>query len=113
MMGSMFGAYAPPQGGGMFGSQQQQSPLLQMLGGGGGNNPQLMQIMQMLLAGGNQAQGQRGMTFPEQYNATAGSVPGTVDQNILRGVPPQGQQPNSMFGVPPDVLRMLLAPRGA
>lgn len=75
MMGSMFGAYAPPQGGGMFG-QQQQSPLMQMLGGGagggmgGGMNPQLLQLAQQLMqAGGPQrlpagGMGMQGMQPP-------------------------------------------------
>lgn len=68
-MGSMFGAYAPPQGG-MFGQQQQQSPLMQMLGGGGGMNPQLLQLAQQLMsAGGPQrlpagGMGMQGMSSP-------------------------------------------------
>lgn len=103
----MFGG-APPQG--MFG-QSQQGPLMQLLA----SNPQLMQ---MLLAGGNQAQGMPQSlppfppTFPEQYNATPGSVPGTGDANLLMGIPPQNPgAPGAFGGIPPEIMRMLLAPR--
>ncbi len=118
MMGSMFGAYAPPQGGGMFGQPQQQSPLMQMMGGGGGGgmNPQLLQLAQQLLRSGGPQQspmgGLPGPAFPEQYNATAGSVPGTLDANTLMGVPPQRPgSPGAFGGIPPEILRILLGPR--
>lgn len=125
MNGSVFGAYAQPQGqGGMFG--QQQSPLMQMMGGAGGMNPQMMQALQMMLAipptaPGGFVPGADGEglvrspyepTFPEQYNAGPGMVPGTSDQKIMRMVPPQNLGATGAFGgIPPEILRILLGPR--
>jgi hypothetical protein len=51
-------------------------------------------------------------TFPEQYNATPGSVPGTMD-NMLQGMPPPQNPgaPGAFGGISPEILRMLMAPR--
>src|SRR5688572_22658412 len=116
-MNSMFGG-APPQGG-MFGGQQQ-GPLMQLLA----SNPQLMQ---MLLAGGQAPQpggfmpGIEGeglspdpyaQTRPEQWMpAGPGNVPGTADQNIIGMVPPQTANAGAFGGIPPEIMRMLFAPR--
>lgn len=105
MNNSMFGS---PSLQGMFG-QQQGGPLMQLLA----SNPQLMQ---MLLAGGGQAgmplTPPMGGPMPEQYNATPGSVPGTVDQNVLLSIPPQNPgAPGAFGGIPPEIIRMLLGPR--
>lgn len=118
MMGSMFGAYAPPQGGGIFG-QPQQSPLMQMLGGGGGGgmNPQLLQLAQQLMAAGGPQRlpmGATGAPSPMMggMGQPYGQVPMTLDQNVLRGIPPQNPGAAGAFGgLPPDILRMLLGPR--
>jgi len=121
MMGSMFGAYAPPQqgGGGMFG-QPQQSPLMQMLGGGGGGggmNPQLLQLAQQLMAaGGPQRLPMGGAPAPSPMMGMGmgqphGQVPMTLDQNVLRGILPQGGQSPMSGGLSPDLLRMLMSPR--
>ncbi len=120
---SMFGQ-TPPSQGGMFG-QQQQSPLMQMMGGGaggmagGGMNPQMMQMLQQLLgAGGPSRLPPGGAMQPPQMGMFGqpgqphGSVPMTMDQNVLAGIPPQNPGAAGAFGgIPPNILRMLMTPR--
>lgn len=53
-------------------------------------------------------------TFPEQYPAIYGQpLPtNTLDLNNLPGLPPQNPgAPGAFLGLPPEILRMLLAPR--
>lgn len=108
MMGSMFGAYAPPQGGGdMFGQQQQQSPLMQMLGGGagggGGMNPQLMQLAQQLMsAGGPQRLPAGGVGMQGMQSPMMGAAP----MGMGMGRPPGMGMGQSQMGLP-QLLQLL------
>jgi hypothetical protein len=87
MMGSMFGAYAPPQGG-MFGQQQQQSPLMQMLGGGGGGaNPQLLQLAQQLMSAGGPQRMPMGATGVQSPSMFGGAPAGMGMGQPQMGLP--------------------------
>lgn len=123
-------------GGGMFG----QNPMSQMFAGAV-SSPQAMQMMRQLFTrpqSGGFMPGIEGeglspdpyaATIPDgqsQYTPSPGQVPLTYDQNIFRdgmlpgtmdnmlqGMPPPQNPgvPGAYGGLPPEILRMLLAPR--